>query len=78
MAAKDSGALSWFERVLKVGLRHMLSGRPTCRAFNERVQVSKNISLSTHNTGYDGIIVSDGEDLCLVLDRHTAPLLRVN
>ena len=78
MAATDSGALSWFERVLKVRLRHMLRGRPTCRAFKEKVQVSKNRSLSTHNTRYDGIIVSDGEDSCLVLDQHTAPAFMVN
>jgi len=78
MAATNNGAVSWFESVLKVALRHMLRGRPfICQVLNERVQGSKNISLSIHNTKYDGIyfFFSGGEDSCMVLDQHTAPYI---
>jgi hypothetical protein len=79
MAATNSGAVSRFERVLKVSLCHMLRGRPyMCQALNERVEGSKNISLSIHNTRYDGIFFSDGEDSCLFLNQHPATISTIN
>jgi len=79
MAATSSGAVSWFERVLKVGLRHMLRGSPYMSGIQGKgTGIQEHGPFGTHNTRYDGIFVSDGEESCLVLDQRTAPVFRVN